>query len=125
MPDEEPLDPGTAICDAHHHLWEYPESVYLVDDLLADAAGRRVTSTVFVECRSGYRRDGPAAMQPVGETEWVAARAPDGGGVADAIVGFADLTLGAAVDDVLAAHVHAGKGRFPGLRHASAGHAST
>jgi len=122
--DEEPLDPGIDICDAHHHLWEYPESVYLVDDLVADASGSRVTSTVFVECRSGYRQDEPVETQPVGETEWVVARAAAGQGVADAIVGFADLTLGAAVEDVLAAHVEAGQGRFRGVRHASAWHAS-
>ena len=33
---------------------------------------------------------------------------------------FADLTLGAAVEEVLAAHVAVGGGRFRGIRHAAA-----
>ena len=40
--------------------------------------------------------------------------------VAAAIIGFADLRLGAAVDDVLQAQLAAGGGRFRGVRHASA-----
>ncbi len=119
MAVEAPLPIDLPICDPHHHLWEYPDSVYLVDDLRADAAGFPVTSTVFIECGSAYRTDGPPARRPVGETEWVAAMAPDDG-VTAGIVGFADLTLGAAVTDVLAAHVEAGGGRFRGVRHASA-----
>src|SRR5262249_36990491 len=35
------------------------------------------------------------------------------------IVGYADLRLGKAVEDVLAAHVDAGGGRFRGIRHAT------
>ena len=116
---EQPLAVDVPICDPHHHLWEYPDSVYLVDELRADAAGHPVQSTVFVECGSAYRPDGPRSLRPIGETEWVAAMAPDDGFVSG-IVGFADLTLGAAVTDVLAAHVEAGRGRFRGIRHASA-----
>ena len=26
---EEALDPELPICDAHHHLWDYPENRYL------------------------------------------------------------------------------------------------
>lgn len=76
-----------------------------------------VAKTVFVECASGYRTDGPEAFRPVGETDFVVAADPDG--FVAGIVGFADLTR-PEVADVLAAHVEAGQGRFRGIRHASA-----
>ena len=63
------------------------------------------TNTVFVECGSGYRTDGPEAFRPVGETEFVVAADPDG--FIAGIVGFADLTA-PEIADVLAAHVDAG-----------------
>ena len=119
MEREAPLVPDLAICDPHHHLWEYPDSVYLPPDLRADGAALNITSTVFVECGSAYRTSGPERMAPVGETTWVAEVAT-GDGTARGIVGFADLTAGAAVDEVLAAHLDAGGGRFRGIRHASA-----
>jgi predicted TIM-barrel fold metal-dependent hydrolase len=65
-------------------------------------------------------------MQPVGETEYVvqAARAAQeargdgaGTGIAQGIVGYADLRAGAAVREVLQAHMEAGQGRFRGVRH--------
>lgn len=118
--DADPLDPGVDAIDPHHHLWEYPESVYAVDELRADVeSARRVRRTVFVECGSAYRTDGPESMRPVGETEWLASVSP-GDGLIDAIVGFADLTLGDAVAEVLDAHVEAGGGLFRGVRHVSA-----
>ena len=129
---EEAIEPELPICDPHHHLWDYEGSRYLLDQLLADiGGGHNVRSTVFVECSSMYRKDGPAAMRPVGETEFVqgiAAMSASGGygecRVAAGIVGFADLTLGAAVDDVLEAHLIAGHGRFRGIRHACSWHDS-
>jgi predicted TIM-barrel fold metal-dependent hydrolase len=117
LTQEPALDPAIQICDPHHHLWEYPESVYLVDDLRADAAGFNLTSTVFVECGSAYRTDGPAELRAVGETEWVRSI---GDNLVAGIVGFADLTAGAAVTDVLAAHIESGRGQFRGVRHVSA-----
>src|SRR5437016_3923521 len=104
------------ICDPHHHLWEYPENVYVIDDLRRDAEGLGVTKTVFVECGSKYRTDGPEAERPVGETEWVASLAAKGGLVAG-IVGFADLQLGPAVEPVLQQHIEAGNGLFRGIRN--------
>jgi predicted TIM-barrel fold metal-dependent hydrolase len=44
--------------------------------------------------------------------------------VAAAIVGYADLRLGAAVDAVLAAQLEAGDGRFRGIRNSGAWHPS-
>ncbi len=123
---EEILEPDLPICDPHHHLWDHPRSRYLLEDLLADTgSGHNVMSTVFLECSSMYRADGPAALRPVGETEFVngvAAMSASGGyGQTRAclgIVGFADLTLGAAVGEVLDAHMRV-TDRFKGIRHAA------
>ncbi|MEL7207606.1 MAG: amidohydrolase family protein, partial [Actinomycetota bacterium] len=121
---EDPIDPDERICDPHHHLWDHPTNRYLVPELHADTgAGHNVVRTVFVECMSGYRTDGPEAMRPVGETVFVAEAALEaeaaGGATIDGIVAYADLTLGAAVGDVLDAHDDAGGGRFRGIRHAT------
>lgn len=121
---EDALEPALPICDPHHHLWEHPGSRYLLPEFLADlAGGHRVVSTVYVECAQWYRTDGPEAERPVGETEFVeriaAARAGEAPRIAAGIVGFADLTLGAAVGPVLEAHL-AASGRFRGVRYASA-----
>ncbi len=70
--NEAVLEPDLPICDPHHHLWDHPNSRYLLDELLLDTgSGHNVVSTVFVECASMYRADGPEAMKPVGETEFV------------------------------------------------------
>ncbi len=123
---ESALDPELPICDPHHHLWDHPGNRYLQDELLADTGGgHRVRSTVFVECMSGYRGDGPQELRPVGETEFVERQAPGARdtAVAAAIVSFADLTLGAAVEPVLEAHAAASP-RFRGIRHAAGWDAS-
>ncbi len=126
---EEAIEPELPICDPHHHLWDTARSRYLLEELHEDTgSGHNVVQTVFLECSSEYRTDGPVAMQPVGETEFVAAlaarseRAP--GATIAGIVGYADLRLGDGVEEVLAAHVEAGGGRFRGIRHASAWDAS-
>ena len=127
---EEAIEPDLLICDPHHHLWDLPESRYLVDELLNDiGGGHRVTKTVFVECLQMYRKDGPQKMRPVGETEFVEriTRSTEGRAddvrVAAGIVGFADLTLGPAVQPVIEAHMKESS-RFRGLRYASAWAAS-
>jgi len=135
---EETLEPDLQICDPHHHLWDtgYEPGVafraeqvanrYLLDEILADtSSGHNVVSTVFIECASMYKAEGPDALRPVGETEFVngiAAMSASGQygktRIAAGIVGFADLNLGAAVGEVLDAHIAAGCGRFRGIRHA-------
>jgi L-fuconolactonase len=125
---EEILDPELPICDPHHHLWDHPGSRYLLEDLLEDIkSGHTITQTVFVECMSKYRQDGPQEMKPVGETEFVQGIAAESASelygptrVASGIVGYADLTLGSAVAKVLEAHLEAGKNRFQGIRHSVA-----
>jgi predicted TIM-barrel fold metal-dependent hydrolase len=122
---EEILEPELPIVDPHHHLWDRPGWRYLLDELLVDlTSGHNVVATVFVQCRSMHRGDGPEELRPVGETEFVngvAAMSASGGygstHVCAGIVGHADLRLGARVHDVLAAHVRAGGGRFRGIRH--------
>ena len=79
---------------------------------------------MFVECHAQYRQDGPAALRPVGEVEFVAAAAETGaatpGPEIEGIVGHADLSLGDAVEEVLVALDAAGGGRFRGVRHTTA-----
>ncbi|MEQ8327890.1 amidohydrolase family protein [Parvibaculum sp.] len=125
---EEALEPELPIIDPHHHLWDHPGSRYELDELMADVAeGHNIRATVFVECKAMYRDTGPDALKPLGETEYVngiAAKAASGGfgatRVAAGIVGFADLRLGKAVDEVLNAHISRAPDRFRGIRHASA-----
>jgi L-fuconolactonase len=129
---EEIIDPALPICDPHHHLWDFPGHRYLLPELLADAgSGHAVEHTVFVECTAFYRAGGPEALRPVGEIEFVngaAAMAASGRygelRACAGIVGYADLTQGAAVEPVLAAHVAAGNGRLRGIRHAAGWDAS-
>jgi predicted TIM-barrel fold metal-dependent hydrolase len=122
---EEPLDPQRPIIDPHHHLWDrgLVSGRYLSEELNADTSTHNVVKTVFVECKAEYRTDGPEHLQPVGETEFVvasgAASVAAGGVEIAGIVSHADLTLGDAVEEVLAAHEAAGAGRFRGIRHAS------
>ena len=120
------------ICDPHHHLWDLQTARlvprYLLDEILADtSAGHNVVSTVFIECGAMFKPDGPEALRPVGETEFVngiAAMSASGlygtTRVAAGIIGTADLRLGAAVGDVLDAQIAAGGGRFRGIRRAAA-----
>jgi L-fuconolactonase len=129
---EEALDPALPICDPHHHLWDQqPGRVaprYLLDEILDDVrAGHNVVSTVFIECGAMFKPDGPEALRPVGETEFVngvAAMSASGvygpPRIAAAIIGTVDLRIGAAAGDVLDAHIAAGGGRFRGIRRACA-----
>jgi predicted TIM-barrel fold metal-dependent hydrolase len=124
---EEALEPDLPIIDPHHHLWDMPTSRYLLDELLADTgSGHDIVATVFMECGAMYRADGPEAMRPVGETEFVnGIAAMSASGIygktraCAAIVGFADLNLGKAAGEVLEAHRAAAPHRFRGIRHAA------
>lgn len=121
---EAPLDPQLPIIDAHQHLVA-PDHRYLLEDYLADVnSGHRILASVCVEARVMHRAAGPVPMKPVGETEFFngqAAMSASGGygqtRVAQAIVPYADLSQGAAVQEVLEAHLQAGGGRVRGIRH--------
>ena len=128
---EEIIDPGLPIVDAHHHLWDHPGNRYFLPDLLADLAsgGHNIRATVAVECGAMLRQDGPAELRPIGETEFLngaAAMSASGNyGEAQAcaaIVGHADLRLADRVRPVLEAHIRAGGGRFRGVRFSSVWH---
>jgi predicted TIM-barrel fold metal-dependent hydrolase len=122
------LEPDLPIVDPHHHLWDRPEWRYLLHDLLADTgSGHNILATVFVQARAMHRASGPEEMRPIGETEFVngvAAMSASGAygkiRACAGIVGHADLTLGGAVEPVLAAHIRAGGERFRGIRHITA-----
>lgn len=121
------LEPGIPICDAHHHLWVRPAGRYLLNDFRNDlGAGHKIVSTVAIECGYSYCTERPDHLKPVGETEFlesvaaqVAADATLGTRVAAAIVGFADLSLGERVEQVLEAHISASPKRFRGIRHSA------
>ncbi|AJE49199.1 amidohydrolase family protein [Celeribacter indicus] len=123
---EEPLEPDLPIVDAHTHLWDHPTGYrYFAEDLARDIAecGHRVTDTVFVECNSMYRAEGPAHLRSVGETEFALGQAAiaasgryTGAHIAGRIVAHADLTLGEALPELLDAQQAAGNGRVAGVR---------
>ncbi len=125
---EEIIDPARPIVDPHHHLWDRGGLRYLIEDMAADiASGHNVIATVYVDCRSMYRANGPEAFRPVGEVEFangVAAMSASGGyGKAQinaGIVSHANLLLGDAAKGVLEAEIVAGNGRFRSIRHSSA-----
>ena len=143
--NETVLDPTRAIIDTHHHLWDrrhevqeqqsthhpYDEVVrraplYMLDAFMADMdSGHDIRASVYMECRTGYRIEGPVEMAPVGETEFVSSliaglgAIPSGRRPCAAIIGRADLALGSHISVALEAHVVAGKGRFRGVRHSA------
>jgi len=141
------LEPDLPIIDPHHHLWDRPAALmaslpppkhgfdhllrrvprYLLDEFLVDlSCGHNIRATVYMECGSMYRADGPAAFRPVGETEFVAGvAAMTASGLygevraCAGIVGHVDLRIGAAAREVLEAHIAAGGGRFRGIRQSA------
>ena len=69
---EEIIDPELPIVDPHHHLWSHDGNDYLFPELLADlSSGHKICATVFEECGSMYRADGPVELRSLGETEFV------------------------------------------------------
>lgn len=124
LPREEVIDPAREIVDPHHHLWDRPDARYLLEELEADCEAHDIVQTVFIECRAEWRKDGPEAFRPVGETEFVAREAARSDAsprrpVIAGIVAHADLRS-PELDAVLDAHEAAGGGRFRGIRHSAA-----
>ena len=126
---EDIIDPQRPIIDPHHHLWrDKTVDDYQLADLWEDTgSGHNIIGTVFVECSADYRKEGPEALRPVGETDYVSAaaeisstQAADGRPPILGIVSHANLRLGDAVEEVIAAHLDAGKGRVKGIRHSAA-----
>lgn len=124
------LDPGLPIVDAHHHLWDRPGWRYMPPQFAADmASGHNVVASVYVQCRTMYRPDGPEELRPVGEVDFAAGVAagceagpPGTPRACAAIVGCADLSLGDRVEPILEALIRAGGGRLSGIRNQTAWH---
>ena len=130
LTQEPTLEPEIAICDPHHHFWDFrsariPYQRYLLHELIADVeCGHNVRSTVFIEARAMYRPGGPVELRPVGEVEFVQGLAAASASglygpcrAASAIVGHADLKLADRVEPVLEALQAASPNRFRGIRH--------
>lgn len=122
---EEIEEPDRRIVDTHFHLWKGQPQFgrYMLDDLWADTgSGHRVEQMVFLECNSDFLDEVPEHLRPIGETRFVAAAAAEAASApADktrigAIVGTADMRLGAAVEEVLQAQLEAGGELFKGIR---------
>ena len=124
------IEPALPIVDPHHHFWNRGGKPYFLPEWLEDVnSGHNIIATVFIECGALYKRDASDPFKPVGEVEFVnglAAMSASGEygetRVAAGIVGHADLSQGALVDEVLRAEVAAGGGRLRGVRHISAWH---
>ena len=118
------LEPDLPIIDAHHHLFDRINCHYLFEEFLEDVqSGHNIRGSVFIDCGAMYSADGPPDFAPVGEVEFangVAAMAASGdygpARICAGIVGYADLTIGRAVGDVLDAQIAVGGGRFRGVR---------
>ena len=130
---EEALEPGLPIVDPHHHLWDRPDHRYMAHDYMDDIrTGHTVVSTVFVQCRSMLRMDGPREMAPVGEVDFANGAAALGASglfeptrVCEAIVGGPDLSLGDGVVPVLEAMIAVAGKRFRGVRNPVVWHESS
>jgi predicted TIM-barrel fold metal-dependent hydrolase len=128
--EEQPIDPDTPIVDAHHHLWDKPGGRYTCEEMEADiAGGHNVVATVLVETRDNFATSGDPALRSLVETEMAAAvsvdcekRSPACPHIAAGIIGFIDLRLGDRAGEILDIHIDAAKGRFRGVRNASAWH---
>lgn len=139
-PPEEVIEPGLAIIDPHHHLWDirsftiqphysFAQKVYLCEDIVNDirGSGHNIVQTVFAQCGAFYRANGPEVMKCVGETEFVqGVVAMSNSGIygdtqlCAGIFGSADLRVGTAVEEVLQAHMAASP-NFRGIRTAFPG----
>ena len=122
------IEPDLEICDPHHHLWDYPASRYLAEELIHDLdSGHKVTSTVYIECASMYSRKGPTHLHPLGETQFVKnivesfkQKGLSKINICQSIVSFADLTH-KLVSETLDKHQNISE-RVVGIRHANAWH---
>jgi len=123
---EPAIEPDLPIVDSHMHLWDHKTGYrYFIQEFAEDAerSNHKIEATIFIECHSMYRSTGPEHLKCIGETEFAVGMAAQansekytGCRVAQAIVGYADLTLGSLTRETLDAHVEAANGRFRGVR---------
>ncbi len=88
-------------------------------------SGHNAVATVFAECHSMYRQDGPEAERSLGETEFVAGQAAmgDSGSFSNTracavMFGNVDVTMGDKIEPLLDRHMErsGGRGSRPALR---------
>jgi L-fuconolactonase len=127
---EPALEPALPIIDAHHHLWELPDKVYRVADLLDDmSGGHDIRATVFIECKTHYDTNAPAGFEALGEVRFACdeARKAQAAGarakVAAAVVANADLLLGDKARPVLERMLDVSDARVRGIRNIAVWHA--
>lgn len=120
---EEILEPKRPIIDAHHHFWAKAGETYLLEDYLADTqAGHNIRASVYVECGSNYRTEGPEMMNRLGEVEFAHEQALNAVAltqntqVCAAIVGTADLTWGGEIAHLLDAELATSPKRVRSIR---------
>ena len=124
---EPALEPGLPIVDAHHHLFGTASDklYYRREDMERDlASGHKIVGTMYIAAYgAGWRTSGPEAMRSVGEVERIVSlsetplNTPQGPcRMGAGIVSDVDLNLADEVDEVLRAHVDAGKGKLRGVR---------
>ena len=79
LQDEAVLEPDLPIVDAHHHIWDRPEGRYLFFDYVDDIdSGHNIQASIFMECGTMYRKQGPAELRCVGEIEFAVGNAAMG-----------------------------------------------
>ncbi|MER6561773.1 amidohydrolase family protein [Streptomyces sp. NPDC001027] len=123
---ESAIEPDLPIVDGHVHLWHHASGYcYFAQEYARDveSSGHYVEASIYVECNSMYRADGPPHLRPVGETEFAVGMSAIGASgkytrsrIAAGVIGYADLLDGPTVGELLDAHVEAANGRFRGVR---------
>lgn len=128
---EAPIDPDVPIIDAHCHLYDDPVrratmGGFMTDEFLETISdsGHNVVSTVHCEAYKTFvDEDAAPEFQAVAETraatrvgEESLARNPAGPRLSEGIICYANMTLGDELDEVIAAHREAAKGRLRGVR---------
>ena len=130
LTQEEVLDPGQPIIDAHHHLWLQHGEPYFLNEYLADVySGHNVIASVAVECKAMFKKNAAPHLAPLGELEFlngIAAMSASGNfgdcWVAHGIVARADLTHHQSVAGVLEQYQSRAPERFKGIRISSIWH---
>jgi predicted TIM-barrel fold metal-dependent hydrolase len=122
---EDVSDPDRPIIDPHHHLWrDMMGDVYTLAEYQTDtASGHNIVGSVYMECGTEYRTDGPEAERPLGETAFVLSQRDahrDASTPLLGMIGHVDLTLGDNAAPLLEQHLELAGSFFKGVRHAGA-----
>jgi predicted TIM-barrel fold metal-dependent hydrolase len=129
--DEVILDPEIPIVDAHHHLYDRSGTRYLLDEYLEDARlGHQIVASIYMESRAFMRTQGPTVLRSLGEVEFANGVADDcvdgerGARVCAGIVGYAEMTAGEAIGELLDSAIALAPNRFRGVREVTHEHAN-